>query len=70
MYFYCSSKKNGDPKKVAEKVIDLFLIDGQITFLMKWRRQRVATLVPAKVANLICPQLVIKYYEGLTTWKS
>ncbi|XP_025194262.1 chromobox protein homolog 3-like [Melanaphis sacchari] len=59
-----------DEEREAEKVIGATNASGQLMFLMKWKGIDEAELISAKVANILYPQIVIKFYEDKVKWNS
>lgn len=53
-----------------ERVLGATKSGGEIMLLMKWKDSNLADVVPAKDANLRCPDVVIRFYEERLMWET
>ncbi|KAG5681699.1 hypothetical protein PVAND_011109 [Polypedilum vanderplanki] len=65
------NRKDGFARGLSpEKILGATDVYGGIRFLMKWKNCDEADLVPAKEANVKCPQIVIKFYQDNLTFET
>lgn len=50
------------------KILSAYDISGERWFVMSWENSDELNLVPAKVANSKCPQLVLQFYTEHFKW--
>ncbi|XP_050461581.1 chromobox protein homolog 1-like [Cataglyphis hispanica] len=52
----------------ADKILGSADDNGELMYLMQWKGTDTVDMVPAKEANIKCPQIVIRFYEDRLTW--
>ncbi|CAI6377820.1 unnamed protein product [Macrosiphum euphorbiae] len=57
------SDQKSTMNKNYEEIMAVYNCGGKLTYLMKFEGMDVVECVPAQAANLMCPQIVIKFYE-------
>lgn len=63
------SEATGSDTKIAERIMGVTLYHGEMAYLIKWAGLDEADLVTSTQASLICPRLIIKFFENKINWR-
>ena len=55
---------------LAQKILGATIVKGQLTYWMQWEGTSKTDFVSSKAANLICPQVVIEFFEKNRTYRT
>lgn len=55
--------------KIPEKVIGTTIYHNQFLYLIKWKNIEETDLITSEVANIICPQIIIKFCLDKIEWR-
>ncbi|CAL8139244.1 unnamed protein product [Orchesella dallaii] len=53
-----------------KQILGAMICKGELCFMMEWEGTAMKNLVPAREANVKCPQIVIDWYESKINWNT
>ncbi|XP_060860327.1 chromobox protein homolog 1-like [Metopolophium dirhodum] len=62
------TKRTSIVHNIAEKIMGVTDTSGELTYLMKWEGIDDLEFISVEEANLMFPQILIKFYEERLTW--
>lgn len=65
-----SKKKAYERGYTADRILGATDASGELMFLFKWQETDEVNLIPASIANLKWPQIVIQFYEARLSFHS